>query len=149
VKSYEKIFISLLLVFASEFSFAGLPLPLPDDPHEQPPPVNEVTLPLATVQLDRFAENRKSVTLKKGQNRLTRLRLYGMRNNINIKAVRIYTTAPNSVREIWEMEGSLGSSEILEVPLNGLPISRVEVISTAGYFWKKPGGYRLEAGALR
>ena len=151
MKSFLKFFSAFIVVIVTAVSFAGLPLPLPDDPNEPPPPPppNERYYSLGSVQLDRFAESHKTFSLKNGQNRLTRLRLIGFRNNINVKSVRLYSTNPNGVRELWELEGTLGASQMLEVPLNGVQVSRIEIIATPSFFWKKPGGYRLEAAALK
>lgn len=127
---------------------AGLPLPLPDDPNEQPP-VDEVIYSVGSTYVDRFGDDTRVYYPRKGQARLVRLRLLGMRNNINVKAVRLYFSNPSSVREVYELEGTLGSSEVVDALLNGQVATKIEVIAGPAYFWKKPGGYRLDVGAIK
>lgn len=151
--------ILLFTVFSFSTSFAAqeLPRPLPDDPYPQepypgepPPPPRQVEVPytLGSGETGRFGARTYQFFPRADLNRVTKIRLVGSRNNIEIKEVRILY-ADNSGRFERTLPGDLHSGRIREAYLDGRRIYRIEVTASASYFWKKPGGYRVDITAVR
>lgn len=157
--------ILFLTVFSLSQSFAAdnLPRPLPDDPYPQepypgepppsrpepPPPRQEILYSIGIGETGRFGARTYQFFPRQDLNRVTKIRLVGARNNIEIKEVRIIYADNSGERYERSLPGDLNAGGVREAYLDGRRIYRIEITASSSYFWKKPGSYRVDITAVR
>jgi hypothetical protein len=106
---------------------------------------------LGGADLSRFGGDQSYQFLpKQGWNRLVRLRLTGRRNNVKVTSVHVlYADGFSSEAVLWGLQGELKSGSAKEAILDGRPVFSIVITATPEYFWKRPGGYHVDATALR
>jgi len=164
-------FLLLVTMFTFSMSQAALedlPLPLPDDPpgSSQPDPYPTPTptpepapTPVPTPSpkpesysvgagdTGRFKEREFTFYPRSDWNRITYVRILGVQNKIKIKSVLI-RYADNMNSELGaNLSGNLQTGGILQTWLQGRPIYSITVVAQNKYFWKKPGGFRIDVTA--
>jgi|GEM_PF-1915056 len=146
----------LVLLFAL-FIFSqpllAQPRPLPDDPYPsepypgEPPHRTEVLYSIGFGKTGRFGTQTYQFFARSDLRHVTRLRLVGSRNGIEIKKVRLVYADYSGDRIDPMLSGDLRAGGVLETFLDGRPLSRIEVTASSSYFWKKPGSYRVDIWA--
>ncbi|AHZ86451.1 hypothetical protein AB1A81_05630 [Bdellovibrio bacteriovorus] len=150
--------ILILTIFALSTGVAndGLPVPLPDDPYPgepypvpPPAPPKDVPYSLGGGETGRFGTRTFDFFPRYDLNRIKRIRLVGLRNNLEIVEVHIQYADSSAERREYRLEGELKSSGVREAALDGRPIYRISVKASPSYFWKKPGGFRVDVIAVK
>jgi hypothetical protein len=166
----------LLTVFSLTYSHAeeDLPLPLPEDPGHQnpgprppPPPYPSPEDPgqppqqpqppsgasrdysLGAGDTGRFKERTFIFYPNSLWRRVTRIALTGTRNNVKIKSVDIMYADYPDTRFEYNLVGELGAGSTRNAYLEGRPITAIRITATNKYFWKKPGGFRVDVTAYK
>lgn len=151
-----------LLLFSVCFSLTvnggnrDLPLPLPDEaypedpnPNPAPPPRQEVMYTLGQAATDRFGSRTFEFYPRADLSKIVRIRLVGTRNNLEIKDVRIKYADNWGDRRDLQLPGDLKSGGVRLGYYEGRSVFRLEITASASYFWKKPGGFRVDVVAER
>ena len=129
----------------------GNPPPYPGNPPfpNPPPPVgSEYNYSIGTGELGRFKTRDYTFFPRQDLNRITRLRLVGLRNEIEIKEVTIrYVDGYEEL--VYMLTGDLGAGRIKESWASGRPIHSIKVRASANGIFKKPGGFRVDVTAVR
>ncbi|MBO9666220.1 MAG: hypothetical protein J7501_05350 [Bdellovibrio sp.] len=164
--------ILLLTVCTLTHAYAeeDLPMPLPDEPGHQypepnpaprptprpepeqpaPPSGQTMTYTLGVGDTGRFKERQIFFYPSSAWTRVNRITLTGVRNNVKIKSVRIYyADAWGGPSEDYSLIGDLKVGTTLQAYYDSRPISSIEVTATNKYFWKKPGGFRVDVTAYQ
>lgn len=155
------------LVFSLQsFSAPDLPLPLPDDPGDsnpvpppperaptppappKNPPVTEVPYTIGTGMAERFGERVYYFNPRYDLSSLKTLKIVGVGNKVRIESVTAYISELGE-REITNLNGDLSPGSSRSVNLQGRSVLRITVTVSAAYFWKKPGGFRVDGLALQ
>lgn len=164
----------ILTVFSLSFSHAeqDLPQPLPDEPgHEQPtpqpppypspedpgqppqqpqPPSGEPReYSLGAGDTGRFKERTFTFYPNSTWRRITRVGLTGTRNNVKIKSVDILYADYPDTRFEYNLVGDLVAGMNRQAYLDGRPITAIRITASNKYFWKKPGGFRVDVTAYK
>ncbi|WP_413557905.1 hypothetical protein [Bdellovibrio sp. HCB209] len=165
----------VLTVFSLSFSYAeeDLPMPLPDDPgHSDPapqPPQNPYPedpgsqppqqpqppsgpsrdYGLGAGDTGRFKERTFTFYPNSTWNKVTRIQLQGTRNNVKIKSVEVFYADYPGSRYEYNLMGELTAGTTRLSFLDGRPITAIKVVASNKYFWKKPGGFRVDVTAYR
>ncbi|QLY24409.1 hypothetical protein [Bdellovibrio sp. KM01] len=167
----------ILTVFSLSYSHAeeDLPLPLPEDPGQeqptphprpQPPPYPAPEDPqppqypqppqgqsrdysLGAGDTGRFKERTFTFYPNSSWRRVTRVGLTGTRNNVKIKSVDIMYADYPDTRFEYNLVGELVAGSSRNAYLEGRPISAIRITATNKYFWKKPGGFRVDVTAYK
>ncbi|MNK07457.1 hypothetical protein D3C87_253710 [compost metagenome] len=168
------IILSLSILLSTQaWAVPDLPLPLPDEPpeHQDPPypptnppappvppppperppapaPIEEIPYSLGSGSTDRFGEKTYYFNPRYDLSNLKTIRIVGRRNKIRIESVRVYFLDIGE-REITSLRGDLSPGSARVYKLQGRPVGRITVTASASYFWKKPGGFRVDVVALR
>lgn len=125
------------------------PLPLPDDPGQPPlpPPPNgkPMSYTVGSAQTSRFGSRSFTFYTRPTLQKTTKLRIVALRNNINVSGVWLSYADSSESRSVREFQGELSTGRAREIKLSGRPLLRVDVEASAGYFWKQPGSFRVEA----
>lgn len=144
-----------LLIFAF-FSFANpvfsQPRPLPDDPYPQEPYPGEpqrITYSLGSGESGRFGSKTTQFFPRADLSRVIGIRFVGLRNNIEVKEVRILYGGRGGERNELLLTGDLPVGGVREAFFDGRTIYRIEVTASSEYFWKKLGGYRVDITVVR
>ena len=68
---------------------------------------------------------------------------------MQVREVRVKYADNGEERYDYYLPGELKARSSRTTIMYGRPVSRVIVIASAGYFWKKPGSFRLDVTAVR
>ncbi len=129
------------------------PYPYPEDPQpppQQPPPSGpERSYSLGVGDTGRFKERTFTFYPNSTWRRVTRIALTGTRNNVKIKSVDIMYADYPDTRFEYNLVGELVAGSTRNAYLEGRPITAIRITATNKYFWKKPGGFRVDVTAYK
>lgn len=131
------------------------PVPPPSDPPKPPPPKpsppkKEIPYTLGSGETARMGSRTFEFYPRVDLNRVVRIRLVGVRNNLEIDEVTIqYSDYYGGERNDLRLPGELKSGGTRESVLDGRPVYRIRIKASASYFWKKPGGFRVDVISVR
>lgn len=138
-----------------------LPRPLPDDsypsdpnlpnpypePQPQPQPP-ETPYSIGYGETARFSTQTYRFKPRKNLNRFIHISVVGIRNKNDIKNIRIYYSDKSGSIDVYQLKGKISPGEARHAYLDGRPISKVEVVASGSYFWKKSGTFRVDVRAV-
>lgn len=158
----------ILFFLSNSFATDELPRPLPDDsypsdPYPTPtptpdpsptpsptpaPPAPETPYSIGMGETARFGTQTYNFFPRKKLNRVVHISVVGIRNKNEIKKIRIYYTDKSGPRDVYQLNGKISPGDVREANLDGRPISKVEIVASASYFWRSSGSFRVDVRAI-
>lgn len=120
----------------------------PPSPNPPPPVGKEYNYSIGSGELGRFKTREYTFFPRQDLNRITRIRLVGYRNEIEIKEVTVRYVDGYEER-VYMLTGDLGAGRIKESWASGRAIHSIKVRASANGIFKKPGGFRVDVTAVK
>ncbi|MEK2688067.1 hypothetical protein [Bdellovibrio sp. GT3] len=122
----------------------------PQPPQKPQPPSNEVReYSLGAGDTGRFKERAFIFYPNSTWRHVSNISLTGTRNNVKIKEVIITYADYGDSRYETQLEGELIAGSRRTAYIQTRPIASIRIVASNKYFWKKPGGFRVDVSAYK